>query len=349
MAQQDLLKAILSKRPTTINKATLAEVGLGATTLAGVHSMYTNTEDELEKARRSAKGVITRKIKTAGAIDELRRLFLKRHPEFSKDVIEIKDDGKKTSVTVNGPHSIFSDTKNAIMTIKDDPGNHKKKALAGVAGALAGAYVAAKNMTLGGHAEKLDKALEVDSSKASKLNQVIADVSQWLLPASVYYTSRNLDRDSRAIAGTAATVGAHKINQMAFKNSVMKNQNIKIPPEAVAPMMRANAGMATAAGSTLYALHQFQAAADEAELTKLKTVTGLGDAEKAKKINAIRSRRDFLTRYPVFRSAPYSEKMRGWYNRFHKPVPKVTPEDYKEYFLKAETNRKDIGDPLKNR
>lgn len=114
-------------------------------------------------------------------------------------------------------------------------------------------------------------------------------------------------------------------------------------------MMRANAGMATAAGSTIYALHQFQAAADEAELTKLKTVTGLGDAEKAKKINAIRSRRDFLTRYPVFRSAPYSEKMRGWYNRFHKPVPKVTPEDYKEYFLKAETNRKDIGDPLKNR
>ena len=159
--------------------------------------------------------------------------------------------------TVNGPHSIFSDTKNAIMTIKDDPGNHKKKALAGVAGALAGAYVAAKNMTLGGHAEKLDKALEVDSSKASKLNQVIADVSQWLLPASVYYTSRNLDRDSRAIAGTAATVGAHKINQMAFKNSVMKNQNINIPPEAVAPMMRANAGMATAAGSTIYALHRF--------------------------------------------------------------------------------------------
>lgn len=349
MAQQDLLKAIMSKRPTTINKATLAELGLGTTGLIGVQAMYSNTEKEIEQARRSAKGVITRKTKTASAVDELRAMFLKRHPEFAKDIIEIENDGKKTTVTINGPHSIFSDTKNAIMTIKNDPGNHKKKGLAGVAGALAGVYLAAKNFDLGGHAEQLDKALNVDPSKASKLNQTIADVSQWLLPASVYYTARNLDRKERAIAGAAATVGAHKVNQMAFKNSVMKNQNVTIPPEAVAPMMRANAGMATAAGSTLYALHQFQAAADAAELEKLKTVTGLGDAEKAKKINAIKSRRDFLTRYPVFRSAPYSEKLRGWYNRFHKPVPKVTPEDYKEYFLKAENDRKDIGDPLKKR
>lgn len=354
MVQQKLFKAIGSKIPRTIDKGTIAELGLLGGTSAAAISMYNNVERDLEYAKRNAKRNITMSTKTAGAIDTLKSLFLRKYPEFGENAIEVTKDDKTTSVTFNGPHNLGKETLHAIKTIKDDPGNHKKKALLGLTGALASFGLAAKDIISVNHDETF-KALTEQMNRAPENTSVISRIAEkvpWgAIPASAYYMARNIDRPARAGVGAAATAASVKLKlDIGYRDSLARknfNQAKPMNPEDVAKLNRASAGLTLGVGSGAYALHHFQAADDLERLRELKHDTELSNSEKAKKINAIKERHDFLTRYPVFRAAPWSERVRSVYNKFHPPVPRVTPEDYQEYFVKTINKSKDLGNPLK--
>lgn len=232
-------------------------------------------------------------------------------------------------VTITDKVNLFPDIANAVKTINDDPGNHKKKALVGLAATAGGAYATHKFFT-----DALRKDINTRLGRPNNQSGVPAIISALLsaaTPAAIYYTVQNRDRDDRFALGavaTGASLVAHNENRKRIKST-------GIPPEMVAPLLKANASIMTMAGAGMYTLHQLQAAADEEKLKALETADTVSDVEKAKEINRIRSRKDFLTRYPIFRYAPYSARLRSVYNQYHQPEAKISPADADRFFIRT--------------
>lgn len=240
--------------------------------------------------------------------------------------VEIVNDD--TGLTVTDKVNLFPDIYNAATTFRtDDPGNHKKKALLGLAATAGGAYATSKYLT-----ESLQHGIKDQLSPRRPGGPGIPAIISTLLsaatPAAIYYTVQNRDRDDRfalGAAATGATLVGHDLQRHRIKST-------GIPKEMRVPLLKADASILAAAGAGLYTLHQLQAASDQAKLKALEADGTLSDVEKAKAINSIQSRKDFLTRYPAFRYAPYAEKLRSVYNRYHEPEPRITPEDAERFF-----------------
>lgn len=328
----------------TYNKGLVATLGLGTAAAATTVKMYNDYEKDLDYVRRVAvrranmanmdpdltsdlsnKQPATAKIKEAGIMDSVKELrdTLKT---FTDPAVDIDATGKTVNVGIKG--HLPGDIVNAVTTLDNDPGNHKKKALLGLTGTVAG-ILAAKHYLGNGVGEEIGRQLQPSSGPAK--GGIIEALLSASTPAAIYYAVQNRDKPGRAGLGATAAAGS-----IALKNEARKNiASTGIPAELVVPLAKVNASVALAAGSGLYTMHQLQAAADTAKLEALKAAE-LSDVEKAKEINRIRSRKDFLTRYPAFRPAPYAEKLREVYNRFHKPEPKVSASDYQRIILRGQ-------------
>ena len=318
------------------NKGLLATLGLGSAAAATTVKMYDDYEKDLDYVRRVAirranlanmdpsltnnvdiNKPAPLKVKEAGIMDSVRELR-DTIKTFTEPAVDIDTTGKSVNVGIKG--HLPGDLVNAVTTLDNDPGNHKKKALLGLTGTVAG-ILAAKHFLGNGVGDEINRQLQ-PSSVPSKSGIIEALLSA-STPAAIYYAVQNRDKPGRAGVGAAGAAAS-----VALKNEARKNiVSTGIPTELAVPLAKVNASVALAAGSGLYTMHQLQAAADSAKLEALKGAD-MSDVEKAKEINRIRSRKDFLTRYPAFRPAPYAEKLREVYNRFHQPEPKVSASDY---------------------
>ena len=227
-------------------------------------------------------------------------------PEFVQPAVAISKNHETGthSVEFQGPHNILHDTLDAIQTLSDDPGNHKKKALLGlgIAGAGAGAmYAASRN-------RKFMKAFN-KTAPSTLTGRILAAAA----PAAIYYMLQNMDRPERAAAGAsmAATAQAHKILNVA------PNVSATVPASAQGALLANTAGSMGLINGYLMASSNFQKADDLKKLKIISEDPNLSDEEKRVAIDMIVSRKDFLTRYPAFRHAPYSERMRSMYNKAH--------------------------------
>ena len=227
-------------------------------------------------------------------------------PEFVQPAVAISKNPETGthSIEFQGPHNILHDTLDAIHTLSDDPGNHKKKALLGlgIAGAGAGAmYAASRN-------KKFMKAFN-KTAPSTLTGRILAAAA----PAAIYYMLQNMDRPERAAAGAsiAATAQAHKILNVA------PNVSATVPASAQGALLANAAGSLGLINGYLMASSNFQKADDLKKLKMISEDPNLSDEEKRVAIDMIVSRKDFLTRYPAFRHAPYSERMRSMYNKAH--------------------------------
>lgn len=229
-----------------------------------------------------------------------------QYPEFVQPAVTISKDPESGthSVEFSGPNNILNETIDAIKTLSDDPGNHKKKALLGLGMASAGAgamYAASKN-------KKFMKAFN-KTAPSTLTGKILAAAA----PAAIYYMLQNMDRPERAAAGAsiAAGVQAHKILNVA------PNIAVTVPASAKGALMLNAAGSMGLMNGYLMASSNFQKASDIKKLKMIDEDPNLSDEEKRIAIDMILSRKDFLTRYPAFRHAPYAERMRSMYNKAH--------------------------------
>lgn len=324
---------------TTLNKS-LVGTGLGTgLAVLTANKLYSDYKTELEYKRRRVLSEYNKAFsqwanKTAGVVDSAKALFLKQYPEFGKNSVDIQKGPETTTISFNGPHNIGGEVLHAVKTIKNDPGNHKKKALAGTAAILGGLALTSRYYTDAVKNAVKDKTAPINGDGAQTL---ISRIAGAVTPAALYYILQNRDRPERA--GLGAGVAAASIREANKARKQIDASVTGIDPKLRNDLLKANGSIGLTALSGLYTLHQFQAAADEERLAEIAASKDLSDVEKAKEINRIRSRKDFLTRYPAFRAAPYSERLRGWYNKFHKPEPVVSPEDYTRVFkTKVETD-----------
>lgn len=275
--------------------------------------MRNNKADELAEHNQ----LIQKRASVEDLLNKAKDLFLKRNPEFTQGTIHytVDDSGKRT-IELPGEHNVLRSLYDATRTINNDPGNHKKKALLGAAGTILGTAVAMKNLS--GPLEH-----EIESQLGPEPTSLKSKLVALSLPASAYYIMQNRDRPSRmAVGATAAGLGL-----VGHKQEMDNSPNYKgIPPELLSTVLKADAGAGLAMGSFAYMSHQLQAASDKEKIKALATRTDLSDVEKAREISRITAKHDFLTRYPVLRSAPFSEKLRKWYNRFHEPAPMKAEE-----------------------
>lgn len=208
-----------------------------------------------------------------------------------------KEDGYH-SLKSSGPHNILGSLRDAITTLKDDPGGYKKKALVGAAGTVGStallAYLASKGV------------LTPHDDNGSKLIAPLIG----LATLSSYYTARNVDRPERAILGGVVNAGATK----ALMDRV---------PEDTATSLPITAGSIGLSVSVPYMLNNLQLADDQAKLQAIASDPKLSENQRVMEINRIREGKDLLTRYPMLRVAPYSEKLRALYNRVHTPSSDV--------------------------
>lgn len=240
--------------------------------------------------------------------------------------VDIVNDS--SGLTVTDKVNLLPDIYNAATTFRtDDPGDHKKKALLGLAATAGAAYATSKYFNEGLRRGIKDQ-LSPRTPGGPGIPAIISTLLSAATPAAIYYTVQNRDRDDRfaiGAAATGATLVGHDLQRHRIKST-------GIPPEMRGPLLKADASLLAMTGAGIYTMHQLQAAADQAKLKALETDGTLSDVEKAKAINTIQSRKDFLTRYPVFRYAPYASKLREVYNRYHQPEPRITPEDADRFF-----------------
>ena len=287
--------------------------------------MYNNYEKDLDYVRRMEVRRVNKELqdlnKHAGIIDIVKDKLVEPAVRISRNEDSVKVDIKS---------SLPADLYNAATTFAtDDPGNHKKKALLGAVGTVAG-IIAAKHYLGDGVAEKIQDQLK-PTKPSPYTGKLVGALLSASTPAAIYYAVQNRDRPGRAGLGSAVAAGS-----IATKNEARKNiVSTGIPQELRLPLAKANTSVALAAGSGLYTLHQLQAAADEAKLQALATAD-MSEVDKAKEVNRVRSRKDLLTRYPVLRPAPYAEKIRSVYNRFHQPEPRVSASDYIRYVSRGQ-------------
>lgn len=232
--------------------------------------------------------------------------LINSYPEFTKHKsLEIATDPESgnVSVTVQGPHNIFNEVYDAVTTMSDDPGHHKKKALLGlgIAGAGAGAmYAALKNPAL-------RKAFD-STAPATLTGKILAAAT----PAAIYYMLQNMDRPERAAIGGAVAAGSTAARYMTAPTTM-----ITVPASAQGALMANSLGSAALLHGALFATKHFQRASDIQKLKMIAADKNLSDEEKDHAIRMIIERKDFLTRYPAFRMAPYSERLRTIYNKAH--------------------------------
>lgn len=294
-------------------------------------------ERDLEYQRRALMAQYNKLQKVAGigaSIKSLATNALKsKYPEFFQDAIEVNKGKNGISVKFNGPHNIPNDLINAASNISDDPGNHKKKALIGAAGTVAGIALTKKYYT--DAIKETAKDMLKDAPTSNSKGSLVASLISAATPAAIYYAIQNRDRPERAGLGIGFTTAAVDIANDHRKN--IKASTTGLDPKFRSSLARADASLGLAVGAGLYTVHQLQVAADEAKLKSLET-SNINDEDKAKEINRIRGRKDFLTRYPIFRPAPYSERLRSIYNKFHPPVPQVSKEDFGRFFTTKVTS-----------
>ena len=305
------------------NKGVITSLGMGGLITGATINMYNNYEKDLDYARRMAvrKANANAMAKQSGIIDSVKDRLVEPAVRISKNEDTVKIDIKT---------SLPKDLYNAATTFaENDPGDHKKKALLGAVGTVAG-IIAAKHYLGDGVAEKIQDQLK-PKSPSPYTGKLVAALLSASTPAAIYYAVQNRDRPTRAGLGGAVAAGS-----IAAKNEARKNiVSTGIPQELRVPLAKANASVALAAGSGLYTLHQLQAAADEAKLQALATAD-MSEVDKAKEVNRVRSRKDLLTRYPVLRPAPYVDKLRSVYNKFHQPEPRVSASDYIRYVSRGQ-------------
>lgn len=297
-------------------------LALGGVVAGSSAAMYNNYNKALSKTSAVDTSELTQKVKNYLKNKLLNKYF----PEYGQKAFDVTyGGGQGLKVELNGPHNPILETYDNLKTLDDDPGNHKKKALVGMAGVGAGAAIA-----LAANAKAMREAAEtVTTPQGTDPKSKAYMAAGMALPAALYYIYRNTDRPGRQGLGAGVLAGAIQ-HQDEFRQQAGFSGMQDVPPEIRAQLGLASTGVLLATTSGVYTAHQLQAAADEAKLRALGT-SGASEVEKAKEINRIRAKKDFLTRYPVFRPSPYAERFRGWYNKFHKPSPVVSKADYDKY------------------
>lgn len=323
MVQPDFTKAVETSSQTMqdSNSAIRNPLLAAAITANLLGSTIMMRNQRLKEIQEAKQAQIPKTASVSDLVNKVKTLFLQRNPEFNQGTIQYTVDGDKTTIELPGEHNVVRELYDSIRTIKDDPGDHKKKALVGAAGTLLGAALATKSYS-GPLSDEVNRQLGSPET-ASTQSKLIA----LSLPASAYYIANNADRPERQLLGSAAAgLG------LAGHDYERQNSNFRgVPKELVPAMLKADAGAGLALGSFIYMNHQLQKASDLKRLQALATMDNVSDSDKAREINRIRTQKDFLTRYPVFRSAPFSEKLRSLYNRFHKPEAVVSKSDYDTY------------------
>lgn len=300
---------------------------LGGVVAGSATAMYNNYSAALNKGlkkKAADTSELTERLKATIKDKVLSKLKDKYFPEYGTPFAEV-DLSHGLKIHLNGPHQPVEEIYHSIKTLDDDPGNHKRKALIGLAGVGLGT-AAALSASAGQVKEVVEKVTAPKGVDPKSKAYMAAGMA---VPAAMYYLYRNLDRPSHAGLGVGVLAGAIE-QQEAFRQQSGFTGLKDLPPEVQSQIRLANTGTLLATTSGIYAVQQLQQAADEAKLRALG-MSGASEVEKAKEINRIRTKKDFLTRYPVFRPSPYSERFRSWYNKFHKPSPVVSKSDYDKY------------------
>lgn len=322
----DLIKRGIHNPPD--GTRTLALGGVVGTSTGLMYNNYNKALQPKALSKTSAidVGDLTQKLKEKAKSYAKDKLLKKYFPEYGQKAFDVTyGGGQGLKVELNGPHNPILETYDNLKTLDDDPGNHKKKALVGMAGVGAGAAIA-----LAANARAMREAAEsVTTPQGTDPKSKAYMAAGMAIPAALYYIYRNTDRPGRQGLGAGVLAGAIQ-HQDEFRQQAGFSGMQDVPPDVRAQLGLASTGVLLATTSGVYTAHQLQAAADEAKLRALGT-SGASEVEKAKEINRIRAKKDFLTRYPVFRPSPYAERFRGWYNKFHKPSPVVSKADYDKY------------------
>ena len=228
-----------------------------------------------------------------------------KFPEFTQNSMTIERDADTNAlrIALEGPHNLVEDTVHAVRTLSDDPGGHKKKALLGMGIAAAGAGT----MALALQNKGLRKAFTA-TAPSTLTGKLLAAAT----PAAIYYMLQNMDRPERAAAGGAVAAGSVAGRVMTANPSVAT-----VPASAQGALLANSIGSMALLNGYLMMSKNFQKASDIEKLKMIAADTTMSDEEKAIAIDMIVSRKDFLTRYPAFRHAPYAERLRSMYNRAH--------------------------------
>lgn len=233
-----------------------------------------------------------------------------RYPELNRDAIDFIREQHGVKIVGNGPHNPISELYNAASTLADDPDGNKRRALLGAAGATAGLGLA-----VAGYRNKELRNVLAKRTPTSIIGTLLAAAT----PLAAYYALQNRDKPDKSLVGKAAT-------GVAFGGRLVEAGRLaatmpKLSPAAAATLTAANIGMAGAVGGTIYAAHNLQAEADRERLNAIAADPKLTPEQREFERSMIVDRKDFLTRYPAFRLAPYSERLREEYNRYHGYVP----------------------------
>lgn len=228
-----------------------------------------------------------------------------RFPEFTQNSLEIERDAETNALraTFAGPHNLLEETIEAVKTIKDDPGNHKKKALVGLGLTAAGAGTMALALRNPGLREAF---------KATAPSTLTGKILAAATPAAIYYMLQNMDRPERAALGAGVAAGT-----AGGKMLLTTPPAIAVPASAQGALVANSMGSLAMLHGYLMMSKNFQKASDIQKLKLIANDKNLSDEEKRIAIDMIVSRKDFLTRYPAFRHAPYAERLRSMYNKAH--------------------------------
>lgn len=228
--------------------------------------------------------------------------FLKNKLDLDKSGFSYEDKNGEHIISSEGPHDILGSLWNAVETVGNDPGDYKKKSLVGAAGTLGSGALIAYLLSRGMLSTR-DKMPDIPNKGA------ILGLGA-LQALSAYYTARNVDRPVRAGLGGAILGGSTLASMRLARSHEIPNHNSPIPGAI---------GALGLGSSAAYMVNNLQLADDRAKLDGIVSDPKLSDAQKVEEINRIREGKDLLTRYPLIRVAPYSEKLRTVYNKLHTP------------------------------
>ena len=179
---------------------------------------------------------------------------------------------------------------NAIVTIDDDPGNHKKKALAGFGGAALASIGGAVAIS------KLPKA-NVPVGTEPSTTALLA------IPAGTYYAMQNRDNvDKRNLGLATAAAGLVVANKGAGVANVPQLTN--------AQRLTAAAALATPTALATYGVHELHKA-EQIKREQQALATSTQPKDGVDLINKSKNT-DLVDKYPLLSLSNLKERFKAW-------------------------------------